>query len=124
MRTYNLTIDLETGAMFAIDRNGARRSLAELQDAEARAQRGDPDALATLLAVDVGLDHEGEQLDYDKMMQAIMHDCPDCQAARARGEEPLVFSSAELERLMAGPGPSRQTRERARARRRRRRFRR
>lgn len=121
MRTYNLTVDLETGAVFAIDKNGARRSMAELDDAEARAARGDADALATLMAVDFGVDAEGRRLDDHQIMEAIMHDCPDCRAARARGEEPVLFSSADLERLLIDPGPSRETRAPARARRRRRR---
>jgi hypothetical protein len=54
-------------------------------------------------------------------MQAIIHDCPDCRAARARGEEPIVLTGADLEALLAPPGPSRRTRELARAKRRRRR---
>jgi hypothetical protein len=45
----------------------------------------------------------------DAAMQQALHDCPECRAARARGEQPMMISGAELLRELesvrgVGPG--------------------
>jgi hypothetical protein len=35
---------------------------------------------------------EGEVLDPAALLEKLMHDCPECRAARARGETPIVFT--------------------------------
>jgi hypothetical protein len=46
-------------------------------------------------------------------LAALMHDCPECRAALARGETPIMMSGAEL--MASLPRPVRRRIERAQA---------
>jgi hypothetical protein len=39
---------------------------------------------------------EGEAFDPAAALEKIMHDCPECRAARDRGEQPQIFDLASL----------------------------
>jgi hypothetical protein len=39
---------------------------------------------------------EGEVFDPAAYLEKVMHDCPECRAARARGETPLVVANPAL----------------------------
>jgi hypothetical protein len=40
-----------------------------------------------------------------ELLRQLMDDCPDCQAALARGEQPVVHDGEELQRLLATYSP-------------------
>ena len=106
MRSYNVEMDLVTGAAFAIGKDGRRHTMSELGAAEAAAERGDPEALALLESVDHSIDLDGRRLSPEEVrarFEQLVHDCPECQAARARGEAPRIWSAAEIETLGAEP---------------------
>lgn len=39
---------------------------------------------------------EGEVFDPAAYLEQVMHDCPECRAARARGETPLVVTNQSM----------------------------
>lgn len=124
MRSYSLEMDLVSGAMYAVAKDGRRYTMTELGAAEQAAARGDPEAAALLRAVDFAVDDDGRQLSSAEVrarFEQVVHDCPECQAARARGEEPIAWSSVDL---IGGPREraGRPARGRRRGRQRRRRF--
>lgn len=106
MPTYNLTGNLATGKQFAIAKQGGQIPLEELNQLRAEADAGDPASIVALRAFDYGVDDAGRELPPEhavRAMEAIMHDCPECQAARARGETPRVYTWPDI--LAMGPIP-------------------
>lgn len=106
MRTYNLVTDLETATSFALGKGGRRYTMQEIDAAERAAAGGDPAAAALLLDVDHGVDDQGARLSFEQVMarhEQLIHDCPECQAARARGEQPIRWRPDDvLERMAHG----------------------
>ena len=86
MRTLNLDLDMITGRVLAIGKDGRRYTIEELDAAERAARAGDPAARATLDAVDHGMGGPLTREAAEALLAKTMHDCPECQAARARGE--------------------------------------
>jgi hypothetical protein len=106
MPTYNLTIDHETGSTRVVSRDGRRHSMDALAAAQRAAADGDAEAAALLQSVDFGVGDDGAVLDEagrDALVEKIIHDCPECRAARARGEEPRVYTREDLARLPLPP---------------------
>ena len=120
MRSYSLDLDMLTGDILAIGKDGRRYTFEQIRRAETAASRGDPDAAALLLAVDHGLDADGNRMTPEEVrtrFEQLIHDCPECQAARARGEQPLRWPPPPPD----GPRPTNShARRRERERRRRR----
>ena len=50
----------------------------------------------TIEPLPVSPDASADEL--DAAMQQVIHDCPECRALRARGEEPMMISGRELKR--------------------------
>ena len=97
MPTFNLTGDFTTGKQFAIAKQGGQIPLEELEQLRAEANAGDPASIIALRAFDYGVDDAGRELPPEhavRAMEAIMHDCPECQAAPARGETPRIYTWA------------------------------
>jgi hypothetical protein len=90
----HIVMDTDTGTSYLESRDHKRYTFEEVAAAEARAEAGDADAAALLESLDFpttgGID-----------LRALMHDCPECRAALARGEQPIVMSGEELEAEMA-----------------------
>lgn len=72
-----------------IGHDNRQYSLAEVEQARERAARGDKEALALIASINAATP---DKLD---MMQ-ILHDCPECRAAMARGEKPVFLTPADL----------------------------
>ena len=131
MRTLSLDLDMETGAVMAVGKDGRRYTLEQIDAAERAARRGDAASAAMLRAIDHGLDADGDRLgpvEVKARFEQLVHDCPECQAARARGEQPITWAAPEwaaLGRPEAGPaaplprGSNSHARRRGRERRRR-----
>ena len=87
----HLVIDRFTGEVQAQGRSGRRYSPEEIARAEARGE-SDPHARAVL-----------DDLVYEGAIDpaALLHDCPECRAAAARGEQPLLLSGDALEAALA-----------------------
>jgi len=75
----NIVFDTDTNTSFVRGRDGTAYSLAEVAAAEATPE--DPAARALL-----------DNIDYSDAttMEQLLHDCPECRAAMARGEVPHV----------------------------------
>ncbi len=98
MRNLSLDLDLATGAVVAVGTDGRRYRLEEVEAADRAARRGDAAAAATLRAVDHGVDADGAALaphGIRQRFEQIIHDCPDCQAALARGEVPITWTASD-----------------------------
>lgn len=105
MRAYNLVGDLRTGEQFAVDKLGNRVPMATVEQLIADEQRGDVAATVALRRFDLNVDEQGRAVspqEIEALLQHVMDDCPDCQAARARGETPRVLAGQDLERAMSG----------------------
>lgn len=79
---YNLLMD-DTGVVGALGKNGRTYTFDEIDRAQAAAERGDADAMATLEA----LDHTGMS------MEEVMENCPCCREERERtghAPDPIV----------------------------------
>ena len=124
MPTFNLTDDLETGTQHAVAKQGGRIPIEAFNTLRAEAEAGDPAAIIALRSFDYSVDEAGRELSPAHQLSALeasLHDCPDCQAARARGETPLRLTLPDL-LLMGGiPGfrtpsqnPGRRTKSRKR----------
>jgi hypothetical protein len=48
----------------------------------------------------------GEGSSTHELLLAATHDCPECQAARARGEEPVIVELEDLLEVDERPPPS------------------
>ena len=94
MPTYHAIQDMMTGEIKTIGKDGTAYSAADVLDATRRAERGDADAVAVI----ANLDRTGELTDCDPeaWMRAQLHDCPECRAALARGEQPVFGGLDEL----------------------------
>lgn len=100
MRTYNMEMDPASGAVTLVGKDGRRYSNRDLVAAEQAAAQGDAAAEALLRNLDHGLDDDGQRLTVEEVRaraEQIIHDCPACQAARARGEP--VWTAADLPNL-------------------------
>ncbi len=99
MTTYNLVMDLAAGVTNVVGKDGRRYTMQQVDVLEAAAAGGDPTARATLRTVDYGLDGAGATLspaELRAVAEQIVHDCPECQAARACGELPVVWDATDL----------------------------
>jgi hypothetical protein len=92
-----MVMDRRTGEIKMQGHEGRLYTLEDVQRAERRAASGDAAALALLADVDFETPGAIDVMD----MEAILHDCPECRAALARGEKPTMIAGAELEALWA-----------------------
>jgi hypothetical protein len=82
--TYNLVFDWERLEFAALGRNGRLYSTKEIEEAQAAAERGDEDAMATMAV----LDHTGVS------QEEMMASCPCCREETERtGKAPEVLAS-------------------------------
>ncbi len=83
MKTH-VILDLQTGQLYTVGRDGTRYTAAEVTRAQFRAKRGDEAARAII----ANIDRTDEFADTDpvEVMKRFVHDCPECRAALARGE--------------------------------------
>ncbi len=91
MPTYSIVTDLNTGTTLAVGKDGRTYTMDEIDAAERRAKGGDPAARALLVNVDHGVDERGRRLSQAQVkarLAQMIHDCPECQAARAHAEQP------------------------------------
>lgn len=104
MASYHMRTDMSTGETVFIGRSGRVVDTRDLARIQAAARAGDAEALAIERDLDVGIDEEGQALDrhaIEALAAQVMDDCPECQAARARGEVPVIMGPdhfAELAR--------------------------
>jgi hypothetical protein len=85
----HLVIDRNTGEARIQARGGATYSMEEVEAIERRAKAGDAAATAII-----------ESLDVTGVTPAqMMHDCPECRAAMAFGEEPMIFGPDEIDAM-------------------------
>jgi hypothetical protein len=91
----HMLTDLNTGEILICGRDGTRYSTAEVDDAEKRARRGDKDAIAIVDNVTYS-----EPADPQAWQEQILHDCPQCRAAMARGEKPTFGTGADLDKML------------------------
>ena len=77
----HLVTDTKTGTTFVQGRDGTRYTAAEYENARALAKKGDPTARALVANMEMPRGMTTEQM---------MHDCPECRAAMARGEKPSL----------------------------------
>lgn len=83
----DIVIDVSTGDSWYEGKQGLRFS----HDEVAAAMEGAPPITAATSP--------------EEMLRRMMDDCPDCQAALARGEQPIVYQGEELQRLLATYSP-------------------
>lgn len=120
MASYHMRTDMQTGEMVFIGKSGREVAGRELAVIDARAKAGDPEAQAVRRDLDFGIDDHGQPLDPARAQALLaqqIHDCPECQAARARGEVGFTLGPDELRALARaarrhGDEPSRATRRR------------
>jgi hypothetical protein len=119
MASYHMRTDMRTGEMVFIGKSGREVSGRDLAVIEARAKAGDVDARAVTRDLDFGIDEHGRPLDRAAAQALVaqqIHDCPECQAARARGEVGVSLDADALSALARaarrGDYPSRETRRR------------
>lgn len=118
MASYHMRTDMRTGEMVFIGKSGREVSGRELAVIDARAKAGDVAAQAVTRDLDFGIDDEGLPVSAaaaQALLAQQIHDCPECQAAGARGERALNLSPDQLRTLVRGAGgdyPSRETRRR------------
>jgi hypothetical protein len=104
----DIVIDVSTGESWYEGKHGQRFSHDEVAAAMAGAERGDPEAQAKLALIDArpeGAPPITAGMSTEEMLRRMMDDCPDCQAALARGEQPIVYQGEELQRLLATYSP-------------------
>jgi hypothetical protein len=75
----HLVTDTKTGTTFVQGRDGTRYTAAEYESARALAKKGDAAARALIANMEMPPGMTAEQM---------IHDCPECRAAMARGEKP------------------------------------
>ncbi len=95
-RPRQLVTDRNTGETRLQARGGRTYTIEEVEHLERRADLGDPEAIAVVESLDMtGLTTE-----------EMLHDCPECRAALARGEKPTTWTAAETRALRRGPRPA------------------
>lgn len=119
MASYHMRTDMRTGEMVFIGKSGREVSGRDLAVIEARAKAGDAAAQAVTRDLDIGTDEHGRPLDRataEALLAQQIHDCPECQAARARGEVGVSLGADELRAVAQaarrGDYPSREARRR------------
>lgn len=119
MASYHMRTDMRTGEMVFIGKSGREVSSRDLAVIEARAKAGDAAAQAVTRDLDIGTDAHGQPLDRaaaEALVAQQIHDCPECQAARARGEVGFSLGADELraraQAARRGDYPSREARRR------------
>lgn len=89
MKPRSIVMDRNTGEVRVQARGGATYSIEEVEEIERRAKRGDAEAIAIV-----------ESLDATGLTPAqMLHDCPECRAAMAFGEEPMILGPEEIAAL-------------------------
>lgn len=120
MTTFHMRTDMRTGEVVYIGKSGREVAARDFDTLDARVRMGDAEALAVRRDLDLGVDEHGRPLD-PAAVRALaaqqIHDCPECQAARARGEVGFSMGPDELQALAdtarrRGDYPSRATRRR------------
>ena len=91
----HMVTDWRTGISYFETRDHKRYTVEEVAAAERRAEGGDAEAAALLDSLEI------QTRDGVVDLQQLMHDCPECRAAMARGEQPIIVSGGELEAEMA-----------------------
>lgn len=100
MAMLNLIIDIRTGETSIQGRDGSVYTLDHVELIRARAQAGNAEAIARLREIEYP-DPTNTQ-DARKMLEHAMDDCPECRAARARGETPMFGDGAPPFRARRG----------------------
>jgi len=89
MKPRLIVTDRRTGETRLQARGGKTYSIDEVRELERRAAEGDEAAIAIIDSLDAtGVTAE-----------QLLHDCPECRAALARGEQPLIVGPEELRDL-------------------------
>jgi hypothetical protein len=92
MGMKHIIFDSETGEIKLQGRDQQRYTHDEIERAERKAKRGDAGAQALLDNSELP-DPVGGVVDWP----SLLHDCPECRAAMARGEKPVVMTGSEVE---------------------------
>jgi hypothetical protein len=92
-----MVTDISTGETKVQGREGRLYTPEEVERAMERAATGDAKAQALLDDIDFENKHGIDVID----PMAMLHDCPECRAAMARGEKPVIIAGPELDALMA-----------------------
>lgn len=102
MASYHMRTDMSTGETVFVGKSGRVVDTRDLARVQARARAGDREAQAIERDLDFGVDEAGRPLD-PRQIEALtaqsIHDCPECQAAMARGELGVTLGAAELAEL-------------------------
>ena len=85
----HMVIDRRTGKARVQGRDGTTYTSDEVERARKRAI-SDPEAAAIV---------ENVRVPDDADIHALLDDCPECRAARERGEEPIVMSPSAWDRF-------------------------
>ncbi|MGE0871264.1 MAG: hypothetical protein AB7P03_22075 [Kofleriaceae bacterium] len=91
---YHVVQDRTTGEAMVAGRDGQLYTPAQVDQAKQRAEAGDQEARALLDNVDMSNDFEG--LSPAELMRKMIHDCPECRAAMARGEQPIMIDPRQV----------------------------
>ncbi|MDB4956342.1 MAG: hypothetical protein JWO36_3911 [Myxococcales bacterium] len=110
----DIVFDTRTNKSFIRGRDGREHTFDAVSEAERRAADGDAQAIALLESLNVYPDPTS--LDPREVMKQILHDCPECRAAMAAGEQPIFGSGSDLANLLSRDG-KRSFRDRSTARR-------
>jgi hypothetical protein len=92
-----MVMDIRTGEVKVQGRGGRLYTSDEVDRAMARAGSGD--AAAQALLDDIDFENKNGIDVIDPM--AMLHDCPECREAMARGEKPTIVAGEALAALMA-----------------------
>ena len=92
--TYHTVIDTRTGEIKAIGKDGQQYSGDEIEAAQRAAALGDPEAQAALDNLERT---DFADVDPEALMRQMLHDCPECRAAMARGEKPTIVVPQRVE---------------------------
>jgi hypothetical protein len=109
MPAYNLVINHDTGTTMAVGKDGRRHEMPAIAAAEQAAAAGDLEAAALLQSIDFGVDDDGAPLSRDEiraLAEQVNHDCPECRAACARGEQPITLAQLDLEAMRRALPPA------------------
>lgn len=92
---YNIMTEVDTGRVFAVDKDGQPQPIELLAEALRAAARGDPGATVFVRRLDLSVDDAGRPRDpalIDADLRRSLTDCPLCAAASARGAIPIHTS--------------------------------